>query len=154
MKKQTSADIVGGCFLAALGLVTLFAASMIKGGMEERLPPRTLPYVVGSIILISGIILAIKSFRFKGEDPTIQWPDRPGTMRILVTLISLIFYIGLVTPLGLPLSTFLYVSFSVWYLSTYRILYALLIGFVSGAISWLLFIYLLELSFPMGPFQS
>jgi hypothetical protein len=75
-------------------------------------------------------------------------------MRILVTLISLIFYIGLVTPLGLPLSTFLYVSFSVWYLGTYRILYALLIGFVSGAISWLLFIYLLELSFPMGPFQS
>jgi uncharacterized membrane protein HdeD (DUF308 family) len=154
LKKQTSADIVGGCFLAVLGLFTLFAASMIKGGMEERLPPRTLPYVVGSIILISGIILAIKSFRFKGEDPTIQWPDRQGTMRILVTLISLIFYIGLVTPLGLPLSTFLYVSFSVWYLGTYRILYALLIGFVSGAISWLLFIYLLELSFPMGPFHS
>ena len=145
---------MGGCFLAVLGLFTLFAASMIKGGMEERLPPRTLPYVVGSIILISGIILAIKSFRFKGEDPTIQWPDRQGAMRILVTLISLIFYIGLVTPLGLPLSTFLYVSFSVWYLGTYRILYALLIGFVSGAISWLLFIYLLELSFPMGPFQS
>ena len=145
---------MGGCFLAVLGLFTLFAASMIKGGMEERLPPRTLPYVVGSIILISGIILAIKSFRFKGEDPTIQWPDRQGAMRILVTLISLIFYIGLVTPLGLPLSTFLYVSFSVWYLGTYRILYALLIGFVSGAISWLLFIYLLELSFPMGPFHS
>lgn len=154
MKKQTSADIVGGCFLAVLGLVTLFAASKIKGGLEERLPPRTLPYVVGSIILISGIILAIKSLRFKGEDPTIQWPDRQGTIRILVTLISLIFYIGLVTPLGLPLSTFLYVSFSVWYLGRYRILYALLIGFVSGAISWLLFIYLLELSFPMGPFYS
>jgi uncharacterized membrane protein HdeD (DUF308 family) len=154
LKKQTSADIVGGCFLAVLGLVTLFAASKIKGGLEERLPPRTLPYVVGSIILISGIILAIKSLRFKGEDPTIQWPDRQGTIRILVTLISLIFYIGLMTPLGLPLSTFLYVSFSVWYLGRYRILYALLIGFVSGAISWLLFIYLLELSFPMGPFYS
>jgi uncharacterized membrane protein HdeD (DUF308 family) len=154
VKKQTSADIVGGCFLAVLGLVTLFAASKIKGGLEERLPPRTLPYVVGSIILISGIILAIKSLRFKGEDPTIQWPDRQGTIRILVTLISLIFYIGLMTPLGLPLSTFLYVSFSVWYLGRYRILYALLIGFVSGAISWLLFIYLLELSFPMGPFYS
>ena len=69
MKKQTSADIVGGCFLAVLGLVTLFAASMIKGGMEERLPPRTLPYVVGSIILISGIILAIKSFALQGRRP-------------------------------------------------------------------------------------
>jgi uncharacterized membrane protein HdeD (DUF308 family) len=109
---------------------------------------------VGSIILVSGIILAIKSFRFKGENPTIQWPDRQGTVRILITLIGLIFYIALMTPLGLPLSTFLYVTFSVWYLGRYRILYAFLIGFVSGAVSWLLFIYLLELSFPMGPFQS
>ena len=154
MKKQTSADIAGGCFLAVLGLVTLFAASMIKGGMEERLPPRTLPYVVGSIILISGVILAIKSLRFKGEDLTIHWPDRQGIVRILVTLISLIVYIALMTPLGLPLSTFLYVTFSVWYLGRYRILYAFLIGFVSGAVSWLLFIYLLELSFPVGPFRS
>ncbi len=154
MKKQTSADVAGGCFLAVLGLVTLFAASMIKGGMEERLPPRTLPYVVGSIILISGIILAIKSLRFKGEDLTIHWPDRQGIVRILVTLISLIVYIALMTPLGLPLSTFLYVTLSVWYLGRYRILYAFLIGFVSGAVSWLLFIYLLELSFPVGPFRS
>lgn len=154
MKKQTSADIVGGCFLAVLGLVTLFAASTIKGGMEERLPPRTLPYVVGAIILISGIILAIKSLRFKGEDPTIQWPDRQGTVRIFITLISLVIYIALMTPLGLPLSTFLYVTFSVWYLGRYSVLYALSVGFASGAISWLLFIYLLELSFPIGPFHS
>jgi putative tricarboxylic transport membrane protein len=152
VKKQTSADIVGGCFLAVLGLFTLFAASTIKGGLEERLPPRTLPYVVGSIILISGIVLAIKSFRFKGENPAIQWPDRQGTVRILITLISLIFYIALMTPLGLPLSTFLYVSFSIWYLGRYSFLYALLVGFASGAFSWLLFIYLLELSFPVGPF--
>jgi putative tricarboxylic transport membrane protein len=154
VKKQTSADIAGGCFLAVLGLVTLFAASKIKGGLEERLPPRTLPYVIGSIILVSGIILAVKSLRFKGEDLPIHWPDRQGTVRILITLISLTAYIALMTPLGLPLSTFLYVTFSVWYLGRYRILYALLIGFVSGAISWLLFIYLLELSFPMGPFYS
>jgi len=122
--------------------------------MEERLPPRTLPYVVGSIILISGVILAIKSLRFKGEDLTIHWPDLRGIVRILVTLISLIVYIALMTPLGLPLSTFLYVTFSVWYLGRYRILYAFLIGFVSGAVSWLLFIYPLELSFPVGPFRS
>jgi hypothetical protein len=56
------------------------------------------------------------------------------------------------TPLGLPLSTFLYISFLVWYLGRYHILYALLIGFLSGLISYLLFIYLLELSFPVGPF--
>ena len=54
----------------------------ITGGLEERLPPRTLPYVVGIIILISGALLAIRSWRFHGEDPVIKWPDRRGTIRV------------------------------------------------------------------------
>jgi putative tricarboxylic transport membrane protein len=152
LKTQRSADIAGGFFLALLGLVTLYASSGIKGGMEERLPPRTLPYVIGFTILISGVILAIRSWRFRGEDPLIKWPDRPGTIRIFVTLASLLIYIALFGPLGLPMSTFLFVSFLIWYLGRYRILYALLIGFLSGLISYLLFIYLLGLSFPVGPF--
>ena len=154
MKTQKSADIAGGCFLAFLGLVTLYAATGIKGGMEERLPPRTLPYVVGTIILVSGIILAVKSWRFRGEDPIIKWPDRPSTIRILVTLVSLALYLALMGPLGLPVSTFLYISFSVWYLGKYRIWYPLLIGFLSGVISYVVFIHLLGLSFPVGPFFS
>ncbi len=152
MKTQKSADIAGGCFLALLGLVTLLASTKIKGGLEERLPPRTLPYIIGSLILISGIILAFRSWRFRGEDPVIKWPDRPGTIRILVTLAGLLIYIILFGPLGLPLSTFLFVSFLIWYLGRYRIHYALFIGFLSGLMSYLLFIYLLELSFPIGPF--
>ena len=154
LKTQRSADIAGGCFLVFLGLFTLFAASKITGGLEERLPPRTLPYTVGVIILISGALLAIRSWRFHGVDPIIKWPDRRGTIRVLVTLVSLALYLALMEPLGLPLSTFLYVSFTVWYLGKYRFWYPLLIGFLSGAISYLVFIYLLELSFPAGPFVS
>lgn len=152
MKTQRSADIMGGCFLAFIGLVTILAATQIRGGMEERLPPRTLPYVIGATLLISGSILAVRSWRFRGQDPVIGWPDRAGIIRILVTLASLLIYIALFDPLGLPLSTFLYVSFLVWYLGRYRILHALLTGLLSGAVSYGLFIYLLELSFPVGPF--
>ena len=154
MKTQRSADITGGCFLVFLGLVTLFAASKITGGLEERLPPRTLPYVVAVIILISGALLAIRSWRFHGEDPAIKWPSRRGTIRIVITIVSLGLYLALMEPLGLPLSTFLYVSYAVWYLGNYRLWYPLLIGFLSGAISYIVFIYLLELSFPVGPFLT
>ena len=154
LRTQRSADIAGGCFLVFLGLFTLFAASKITGGVEERLPPRTLPYTVGALILISGALVAIRSWRFHGEDPVIKWPDRRGTIRVLITLVSLALYLALMDPLGLPLSTFLYVSFTVWYLGKYRLWYPLLIGFLSGAISYLVFIYLLELSFPVGPFLT
>jgi len=125
---------------------------MITGGMEERLPPRTLPYVVGFLILFCGIGLAIKSWRFRGEDPEIKWPDREGIKIILVNLISLAFYIALMDPLGLPLSTFLYVSFSIWYLKRSKLFNAVLIGLIAGATSYYLFIHLLELSFPVGFF--
>ncbi len=154
MRTQRSADIAGGCFLAFLGLATIIAATNITGALEERLPPRTLPYVVGIIILVSGALLAIRSWRFHGEDPVIKWPDRRGTIRVIITIVSLGVYLALMEPLGLPLSTFLYVSFTVWYLGKYRLWYPLLIGFLSGAISYLVFIYLLELSFPVGPFLS
>jgi len=146
--------MAGGCFLALLGLVTLLAASKITGGLEERLPPRTLPYTVGVIILVSGALLAIRSWRFHGEDPVIKWPGRRGTIRVLITIVSLGVYLALMDPLGLPLSTFLYVSFAVWYLGRYRLWYPLLIGFLSGAISYIVFIYLLELSVPVGPFLT
>jgi len=154
LRTQRSGDIAGGCFLVFLGLVTLFAASKITGGMEERLPPRTLPYVVGVMILISGALLAIRSWRFHGEGPVIKWPGRRGTIRIVITIVSLGLYLALMEPLGLPLITFLYVSFAVWYLGSYRLWYPLLIGFLSGAISYIVFIYLLELSFPVGPFLT
>ncbi len=154
MKTQRSADIASGCFLTALGLVTIFAATKITGGMEERLPPRTLPYVVGVIISISGALLAIRSWRLHGENPRIKWPDRAGIIRVVVTIVSLGLYLALMDLIGLPISTFLYVSFSVWYLGKYRIWYPLLIGFLSGVVSYLVFIYLLELSFPVGPFLT
>jgi putative tricarboxylic transport membrane protein len=152
VKTQRSADIAAGCVLAVLGLVTLYASTMIKGGMEERLPPRTLPYTVGLLVLVCGIGLAVRSWRYRGEDPLIKWPDGEGRRTIVVTLLSLAIYIGLMDPLGLPLSTFLYVAFSIWYLKRTKWWQALVIGLISGAVSYYLFIYLLELSFPVGFF--
>ncbi len=156
MKTQKSADIASGFFIALLGLVVLLAARQITGGMEERLPPRTLPYVLGFTILIAGIILAIKSWRFHGEDPAIKWPDRAGMFRVLLILVSLAIYIALIDPLGMPISTALYVAFSVWYLwiGRHAILYAIITGILSGATVFYLFIRFLELSFPIGPLQQ
>jgi putative tricarboxylic transport membrane protein len=155
VKTQRSADIWSGAFLAALGLVVLAAAWNIRGGLEERLPPRTLPYTMGITILVSGILLVIRAWRYSGENPPIQWPDATGARRIIVTLVSLAVYIALINPLGMPISTALYLAFQVWYLSRgrYRVLSALLTGVISGVVVYYLFIRFLELSFPVGLLQ-
>ena len=150
MKTQKSADTSVGCIIALLGLFVLYASTMISVRGAHRLSPRTFPYVVGLMLLFSGIGLAVKSWRFRGQDIKINWPDREGITIILVNLISLAVYIILMNPLGLPLSTFLYVTFTIWYLNRARWGTALAIGLIFAVVSYYVFISLLGLSFPEG----
>ncbi len=152
MKTQKSADIGVGCLIGLLGILVLYASTLISVRGEHRLSPRTFPYVVGFMLLASGIGLAVKSWRFRGEDIRLKWPDREGVTIILVNLVSLAFYIILMNPLGLPLSTFLYVAFTTWYLKRSKWGTAIVIGLIFGVASYYVFIRLLGLSFPEGFF--
>ncbi len=151
MKTQRSADIVSGGFLSVLGLMVILAALRIRGAAEVRLHPGTLPWILGLLILAAGAILTWRAVRFRGEDQRIKWPNRAGTGRVLMTLASLIAYLILMDPIGLPLSTLLFVSFLAWYLGRYRPIWIAALGLVSGATVYFVFIRLLELSFPVGP---
>ena len=150
MNTQRSADLASGCFLILLGIIVLIAASQIRGGMEERLPPRTLPYIVGGTILACGALLALKARRAAGEEIPIKWPGREAMIRIGVSLLAIVVFIAVMTPLGFPLSSAVYVAFSIWYLKRSGALTALISGIVTGALSYFVFIRLLGLSLPLG----
>ena len=151
MRSLRKCEIVGGAFIALLGAVVILAASQIRGDVEERLPPRTLPYVVGFMTFAGGVALAVKSYRFRGEDPQIEWPEKGGWVRIGVNLLLLALFTGLMDPLGMPITTGLYVAGAIWYMDRERILTALLTGAGSALIVYYLFIQLLGLTFPLGP---
>ena len=151
MRSLRKCEIVAGAFIALLGAVVILAASQIRGDVEERLPPRTLPYVVGFLTLAGGLGLAVKSYRFRGEDPEVQWPEKDGWVRIGVNLLLLALFTALMDPLGMPITTALYVATAIWYMDRNRILTALLTGAGSAVVVYYLFIQLLGLSFPLGP---
>lgn len=151
MRSQRRGDIVAGGVIALLGAVVILAASQIRGDVEERLPPRTLPYVVGFMTLAGGLALAVKSYRFRGEDPKIEWPEKAGWVRIGVNLLLLALFTALMDPLGMPITTALYVATAIWYMDRRRILTALLTGSVAAVAVYYLFIKLLGLNFPLGP---
>jgi uncharacterized membrane protein HdeD (DUF308 family) len=151
LRSQRRCDIAAGAFVALLGAVVIVAASQIRGDVEERLPPRTLPYVVGFMTLAGGLGLVIKAFRFRGEDPEIEWPEKDGWVRIGVNLLLLALFTALMDPLGMPITTGLYVAGAIWYMDRKRILAALLTGAASAVIVYYLFIQLLGLTFPLGP---
>jgi putative tricarboxylic transport membrane protein len=152
VKTQRVADIAVGGFLALFGVFVLIAATNISVAGVHRLSPRTFPYTVAVLLIVCGVGLALKAWTLRGEDPAIAWPDAEGVRTLVVTLLSLGAYIVLLTRLGLPLATVLYIAFFTWYLKPSKWWLAVLIGLVVGVVSYTVFIRLLGLSFPAGPF--
>jgi putative tricarboxylic transport membrane protein len=150
VKTQRVADITVGCLIALFGLFVLYAATSISMAGIHRLSPRAFPYALGVLLFCCGAGLAVKTWSIRGEDFAIAWPDREGVRTIGVSLAALAGYIALMNPLGLPLSTTLYLAFAIWYLNRSRWLMALMIALITGVISEVLFIRVLGLSFPAG----
>ncbi len=152
MRTQRSADMASGLFLALLGLLVVAAASRIAGSPDVRLHPQTLPRILGWTILAAGIVLGARAWGLRrGGDMAVKWPDRAGALRVLITLASLTVYLTLLDPLGMPLSTVLFVAFLMWYLGRYRMVWAAALGLASGVTVYIVFIRLLQLTFPVGP---
>ena len=150
MKTQRVADIVVGCLVAALGIFVLIASTWISVAGVHRLSPRTFPYTVGALLLACGIALALKSWTLREEGPAIAWPDGVGVRTITVTLVFVAGYIAIMNLVGLPLATVLYLILSIWYLNRSKWAIAVVIGLVTGLVSYYVFIRLLGLSFPAG----
>jgi hypothetical protein len=152
VKTQRRADIIVGCGIALFGILIIYASTLITSGTPHKLPPETFPMVVGILLLICGSALALKSWSIREVDLAIKWPDREGVRTILVVIASVACYIILLNMLGLPIASFLYIAFSIWYLKRSKWLLAIVISVITAAISYFLFIRLLALSFPAGPF--
>jgi hypothetical protein len=150
MRTLRSADLVSGGALTLLGFVVLAAASQITGGMEDRLPPRTIPYVVGAAVLLGGLALMWEAWRYRGPAMPVSWPGWSGMLRNIVTMVALFAYVGLLEWLGTLLATTLFISGLIWYLRRSGPLSAFGIGLASGLTLHYLFIRYLELSLPLG----
>ncbi len=152
MKTQRSVDLVSGSVLTLMGLVVLAAATQITGGMgmEDRLPPRTLPYLVGGATFLGGLLLIWEAWQYRGPAMPVGWPSRSGMTRNIVTMAALVAYVALLDVLGTPLATTLFIFGLIWYLRRSGPFSALIIGVVCGLTIHFLFMQMLELSLPLG----
>ena len=150
MRTLRSADIICGLLLAALGVVVIISAYNISVAFAERLPPRTLPLILGWMIVVTGILLSLRAWRYRGEPVPVVWPDRSGWTHVIVTFISIFLLILLSEPLGMPIASFVFCTFLIWYLNR-RIVQALVVGLATGLVLFYVFVRMLEVSLPVGP---
>jgi putative tricarboxylic transport membrane protein len=149
MRTQRDADIVSGAVLSLMGLVIVLASFNITSAFGERLPPRFLPLMMGSIMMVTALLLVVRSLRCE-PGPEVEWPDRSGWINIIVTFLSLAGYLLLIDPIGMPLATFAFLTFLIWYLDR-GIVKALIIAAITSVVVLFVFIRWLELTLPVGP---
>lgn len=150
MKTLRQADITVGIFLALLGAATAIAATGIKGVAGETLDPRTLPTIIGWVLVALGLGIVSIGWRYVGEPKLIAWPSRSGRNRLIATGIFFVVYLALLDNLGFPLGSALFVASLTWYLGRYRVWLCLLGGLLTGLVIYFAFMELLGLNFPMG----
>jgi putative tricarboxylic transport membrane protein len=149
MTTQRSADIVSGIVLALLGTAVVVAAFDIQSTFGERLPPRTLPLILGLTTVLTGVLLSIRSYRHAEMDLTVDWPDNEGRVRLAVTFVSLVIYLVIMEVLGVPLATLVFSTFLIWYLDR-KFVRSLAIGVITALVIEMVFVRILQLSLPAG----
>jgi putative tricarboxylic transport membrane protein len=150
MKNLRAGDIVSGVFLIAVGSITLAGASNIVSAVGGKMHPRTLPMVLGIVLLAGGVWLIARTFSKEYQDKPIEWPPPGGGVRWFVSLSMMVIYAGMMQVLGFLLSSGLFVSGFVWYFGKHRAWFAIAWGVGTMVFIYALFIWLLSMELPAG----
>jgi putative tricarboxylic transport membrane protein len=141
---------MAGVVAIVIGMITLLASRSIKALAGESLDPRTLPMIVGWIMVLCGAGIMYTGCRYRGDPVPVQWPNKQGQRRLMVTAALLLVYVILIEPIGFPIVTAAYVATHTWYLGRYRPWAAILGGCTTGVIVYYVFMESLDLTFPLG----
>ncbi len=147
MRIASPQDFWSGILFGALGLfAAIYAATHYQLGTAVRMGPGYFPLWIGGLIALLGLILAVRSLRVEGP------PLPPIHLRpILFVVVASIAYGYLLKPLGLVLSTALVVIFAAFGGREFRWREALILALVLAVFSVGVFIYALNLPFPLWP---
>ena len=148
-----AADLAVSAVLIVSGVAALVSVRQMRVGFVAEFQPRLFPTVIGLLLIVVGALAAVTAWRSKPR-ALAEWPTPARAKRIAVILVSIAAYVGVIDLLGMPLATFLVVSFEVWYFGTYRWYVPIAVGVCATAVLYFVFMVGLGLTFPAGPFEG
>jgi hypothetical protein len=139
-------DFASGLMFIAFGAFDLIVASSYPLGTAARMGPGYFPRILGILLIVFGVILALRGFRLEGE--RIKFGS---LMRPAIVLGSVVMF-GLIVPqLGLVISAILLILVSSYASPEFRWKEALIAGIVLATVSVLGFVWGLGLQFSVWP---
>ncbi|MBI5303247.1 MAG: tripartite tricarboxylate transporter TctB family protein [Chloroflexi bacterium] len=151
IKTLRAGDVASGIFLIVIGGVALTASAQIASSVGGMLHPRTLPVILGVLLVVGGGWLIVRARAKDYTDKLIDWPDRAGSKQWWVALALMVFFALLMQPLGFLLTTLIFITAFIWYFGKYKSWVALAWGIGTVVFIYVLFIWLLQMDFPSGP---
>ena len=109
-----AADLAVSAVLILSGVAALVSVRQMRVGFVAEFQPRLFPAVIGLLLIVVGALAAVTAWR---SPPRVlaEWPAPDRAKRIAVILVSVAAYVAVINLVGMPLATFMVVSFEVWY---------------------------------------
>ena len=153
-------DFYGGLALIALAIVALLASGELPGQQGFAFGPGTAPRIFGTLLAVTGAIIALTGLFMDGE-PIEKFAVK-GPAYVLFAILMFAFLIrgvdlrmiGIpftVPSFGLVVSTFAAFVISIMGSSEMKWVESLIAGVAMTAFCILLFVYLLQLPFQLWP---
>ncbi len=139
--------------VGVLGVYTILDATTLKVGFADPVGPRVFPYVIGSVMVLLGILLAVATARGdrgepeEGED--VDLSVRPDMVTVLKLVGILVFNIATIDFLGWAITGAILFAGCAWSLGSRTLLRDILIGVVLSVASWYFFYSGLDI--PLSP---
>lgn len=139
--------------LVLIGGYTVYDATTLNVGFGDPVGPRAFPYVVGSVLVGLGVLLAIATARGdvpeaeEGEDVDLTHPPDWVTLAKLVAV--LVFTILTIGVLGWAINGAILFAGAAWALGSRTLVRDILIGIVLSVGSW--YGFYVGLDIPLSP---
>ena len=142
-------DFWSGLLFIGIGGFALIHGSRYTIGTAARMGPGYFPRILGILMVVLGIVLALRSLRSQG-DPVPAWKWRPT----LLVLGSVVLFGAVVKLLGMAISTVLLILVASAASHEFRVKEALISGVALAVLAVGVFVVGLSLQLPIWPGQQ
>lgn len=142
-------DFWSGLLFVGIGAFALIYGTRYTIGTAARMGPGYFPRILGILMVVLGLILALRSLRSHG-DPVPRWKWRPT----LLVLGSVVLFGAIVKDVGMAISTVLLIMVASAASHEFRVRDSLISGVALAVLAVGVFVIGLSLQLPIWPGQG
>ncbi len=139
--------------LLVFGAYTVFDATTLKVGFGDPVGPRVFPYIIGTVMVVLGVLLGLATARGdrgepeEGED--VDLSVRPDMVTVMKLVGILVFNIATIDFLGWAITGAILFAGCAWSLGSRTLIRDIVVGVVLSVGSWYFFYSGLDI--PLSP---